>query len=160
MNNSAFDVILSGQLDAKDIELALTELIPRGLKVDVFTTDDDLPDEVGAIWSYTSETSDPAWPCILKVIFLSDKCELGSYPDLRIAKYLSERFSIDVFLWTNTYPFMGNIDPQDPYWSLAYISQQWYLASTVQMSLLMGGTNEQSASINLVRPVIIPDIMK
>jgi hypothetical protein len=147
-----FEITLSSTLTPDNIAAAFSRLIPTGLKIDVFP-ETDTPEEVGAIWAYLGETNDPAWPCIVNVIY-GDECELGAYPDLRVAEYLYTSFGCNVLC--DTYPFVGDLDPYDPYWSIAYVEGQWYLADTVD-TLLMGQETGTTA-VKLVRPITIPDI--
>lgn len=61
-----------------------------------------------------------------------------------------------------TYPFAGELDPDDPYWSLACIKGRWYLVSTEGMRLMgpyTDGVEEflGDEMVRLVRPVSLPD---
>ena len=157
--SESFDIVLSKLLTPGDIAVALTDLIPAGLRVDVRLDITALPDEPGAVWALVGSTEDPAWPCILNVLVCSDECGLGPYPDLLVAARLWERFGADALC--GTYPFVGEIDPHDPYWSLACIGGQWYLASTWG-TRLMGPYTDGVAhfpgenAVRLVRPITIP----
>ncbi|AFY93917.1 hypothetical protein Cha6605_2882 [Chamaesiphon minutus PCC 6605] len=91
-----FEITLSTMLAADAIAAAFFRLIPAGLKIDVFP-ESDTPEEVGAIWAWMQETNDPAWPCSVMVIHHGDECELGSYPDLRVAEYIQQCFGCNVF---------------------------------------------------------------
>lgn len=160
MVSESFDIVLSKPIAPDDLVAALAELIPPGLRVDVRRDVADLPDEPGAVSATVSGTDDPAWPCILKVHMFGEKCRLGPYPDLRIAAYLWERFGADALC--DTYPFVGELDAHNPYWSLACVGGRWHLAST-SGTRLMGphtdGTREfpGDAAIRLVRPVAVPE---
>jgi hypothetical protein len=154
-----FDIVLSKLLAPGDITAAFADLIPAGLRVAVRRDIADLPDEPGAVWAVVSSTNDPAWPCILNVLACRDECGLGPYPDLRVAARLWELFGADALC--GTYPFAGELDPFDPYWSLACIGGRWYLAST-SGTRLMGpysdGVSEfpGDEAIRLVRSVAVP----
>ncbi len=155
-----FDIVLSKALNPNDIAAAFADLIPAGLRVDVRHDLSELPDEPGAIWALAGSTDDPAWPYVLNVLVCRDECGLGPYPDLRVATRLWERFGADALC--GTYPFAGELDPQDPYWSLAYISGRWYLASTAGTRLMGPYTDgvrafPGDAAVQLVRPVTVPD---
>ena len=63
----------------------LTGLIPFGLRVDVRPSVAELPDEPGAIWATVGETDDPEWPSVVNFLSCGDECDLGPFPDLRIA---------------------------------------------------------------------------
>jgi hypothetical protein len=160
--SESFDIVLSKLLDPCDFAAGFAELIPAGLRVDVRRDLSEFPDEPGAIWAMLGSTDDPAWPCILKVLVCRDECKLGPYPDLRVAVVLWERFGADALC--GTYSFAGELDPYDPYWSLAYISGSWYLASTCGTRLMgpyTDGVREfpGDGAIKLVRPVVVPDTL-
>ncbi len=53
------------------------------------------------------------------------------------------------------YPFVGDLDPHDPYWSLACIEGRWYLSSTCS-TRLMGEDMDRADEIRVIRPVTIP----
>jgi hypothetical protein len=158
LSRNEFSLTLSKILTTDTIVANFRHLIPAGLKIDVFSAL-DTPDEVGAIWAWLDETEDPAWPCVVNVI-CSQECQLGAYPDLRLAEELSQHSGCQVL--TETYPFAGDLDPHDPYWALAYVEGQWYLADTVNTPLMgpdMDG-QEGTGAVKLVRPITIPDIYK
>jgi hypothetical protein len=97
---------------------------------------------------------------VLNVLVCRVECGLGPYPDLRIAAGLWERFGADALCGTN--PFAGELDPHDPYWSLACVGGQWYLASTAGTRLMgpyTDGTREfvGDEAVRLVRPVAVPE---
>lgn len=90
-----------------------------------------------------------------------DECKLGPYPDLRIAAKLWKKFGANSLC--GTYPFVGDLDPHDPYWSLACVGGQWYLASTCGTRLMGPYTDAVREypgedTIRLVRPIVVPDI--
>jgi hypothetical protein len=162
MRSESFDIVLSKTLAPDATAGAISNLIPSGLRVDVRTDIADLPDEPGAVWAVVYETNDPDWPCYLSVLVCADACELGAYPDLRIAEYFSRQF--DVSSLCSTYPFAGDLDPQDPYWSLACIGGQWHLASTCGTRLMgpyTDGVREFPGSnqVRLVRSVSVPEFV-
>jgi hypothetical protein len=150
-----FEITLSSVLTADDIAAAFSRLIPTGLKIDVFP-ETDTPEEVGAIWAYLEETDDLNWPCSVNVIY-GDECELGAYPDLRVAEYLYTYFGCNVLC--GTYPFVGDLEPQDPYWALAYVNGQWYFADTCDTPLmgfdLVSGIDDE---VRLIRPITVPNV--
>ena len=156
----SFDIVLSKPLSPGDIVVALADLIPAGLRIDVRRDMVDLPDEPGAIWALVGSTDDPAWPCILNVLVCRDECGLGPFPDLRVAARLWERFGADTLC--GTYPFAGEVDPHDPYWSLGCIRGKWYLVSTAG-TRLMGPYTDGVAEfpgnevVRLIGPVSLPD---
>ena len=81
--------------------------------------------------------------------------------ELRVAVGLRERFGADALC--GTCPFAGELDPYDPYWSLAYINDRWYLASTAGTRLMgpySDGVREfpGDEAVKLVRPVAVPDM--
>jgi hypothetical protein len=156
---ASFDIILSKTLGPSQLTNALTSMIPSGLRVDVRPRIADLPDEPGTIWAVIDETEDSKWPCVVSVLACRDECGLGPYPDLRIAEQLWKQFGIDSLC--GTYPFVGDFDPFDPYWSLACIGGEWHLASTSGTRLMGPYTDgircfPGSAAVRLVRSVSVP----
>jgi hypothetical protein len=156
---ASFDIILSKKLGASQIADALTSLIPDGMRVDVQSDIADLPDAPGAIWAVVNETEDSEWPCLVSVLACRDECGLDPYPDLRIAEQLRKQLGVDSLC--GTYPFVGDLDPSDPYWSLAYVGGRWYLASTFGTRLMGPSTDGirivgGSESVRLVRSVSVP----
>lgn len=156
----SFDIVLSKSLSPDDFLTAFAGLIPGGLRVDVGTAMAGVPDEPGAIWALVESTDDPAWPCVLNVLVCSDECGLGPYPDLRVAACLWDRFGAGSLCCT--YPFAGELDPHDPYWSLACVQGKWYLASTCGTRLMgpyTDGVQEflGDEPVRLVRSVVVPE---
>jgi hypothetical protein len=152
-----FAITLSKVLTSDTISAIFCNLIPAGLKIDVFSAP-DTPDEVGAIWAWLEETLDPAWPCVVNVVY-SKECQLSAYPDLWLAEYLFQHYGCNVL--TETYSFAGDLDPYDPYWALAYVDGLWYLGDTVNTPLMgpdMDGKEIGNEVVKLVRPITIPDI--
>lgn len=156
---ASFDIVLSRRLVPSDLTDVLTALIPRGLRVDIGSSIADLPDRPGAIWAVVSETQDSEWPCLVSVWACHDECGLEPYPDLRIAEHLWKQIGVDSLC--GTYPFARNLDPHDPYWSLACVGGRWHLAST-EGTRLMGPYTDGirhfagDKSVRLVRPVSVP----
>jgi hypothetical protein len=156
----SFDIVLSKPLAPSDIAAAFADLIPAGLRIDVRLDLADLPAEPGAVWALVGGTDDPAWPCVLNVLVCRDECGLGPYPDLRVASRLCERFGADSLC--GTYPFVGELDPHDPFWSLACFGGHWHLASTVNARFMWPDTDDvrerlSEEGVRLVRPVAIPE---
>ncbi len=63
-----------------------------------------------------------------------DNSRLGKYPDLRLAEALSIRFGVKLLCDTNG--LIPGLDPHDPYWSLAHVDGNWYLADTYDTRLM------------------------
>ncbi|WP_431256826.1 hypothetical protein ACQ86G_19260 [Roseateles chitinivorans] len=141
-----FEITLSATLSPAQIAAAFTELIPAGLQVDVQT---EFPDELGAVWARIHPTPDPDWPCFVSVT-CADSCGIAPYEDLVLARHLWERFGVSALC--HTYPFLEEVDPRDPYWSLACVSGAWHLADT--SGTLLSGTGTDK--VRLVRPVEVP----
>jgi hypothetical protein len=158
--SASSDIVLSKTFAPDALAAALTDLIPGGMRVDVRTDIADLPDEPGAIWAVVYETDDPEWPCHLSILACSAECGLGPYPGLRIAAYFSKQFGVNSLC--GTYPFVGDLDPYDPYWSLACVDGRWHLASTAGTRLMGSYTDgvqefPGGESVRLVRAVSVPE---
>jgi hypothetical protein len=152
-----FSITLSKVLTKEDLVATFHRIIPAGLKIDVLPAS-GTPDEIGSIWAWLAETSDPAWPCIINVVY-GCECQLGAYADLYLAEYLFRYFGCHAL--AETHPFVGDLDPHDPYWSMAYVDGQWYLADTVYTPLMnpdLDGEESGNKAVRLVRPITIPNI--
>ena len=148
---TSFNIVLSRLLGPDDLATAIGELAPEGLRIDIRSDVADLPERLGAFWAVVGSSDDPAWPCVLDVFGCGNELGLGSFPDLRVASHLCERFGVDALC--GTYPFVGALDPHDPYWSLARIKGCWYLASTVDTRLMDERT---TGEIQLIREIEVP----
>jgi hypothetical protein len=157
--SDSFEIVLSRPLAPADLVAALVELLPTGLRVDVAEDISGLPSDPGAILACVRYTGDPDWPCVFECFADRKECGLGPYPDLRIAERLWQRFATNSLCCI--YPFAGDLDPHDPYWSLACIEGRWYLASTLGTRLMGpydGGIAEfpGGAKIRIIRRVTVP----
>jgi hypothetical protein len=155
----SFDLVLSKSLTPDEVVTTLAELVPAGLRVDVGREMSDLPDQAGAIRALVEDTDDPDWACVLNFLVCADECGLGPYPDLRIADCLFRRLGINALC--SIYDFAGELDPYDPYWSLACIGGDWFLASTSGTALMGPYTDGVQSfagddKVRLVRPIEIP----
>jgi hypothetical protein len=94
-----------------------------------------------------------------ELLICADECGLGDFPDIRFADWLYRRLEIDSLC--STYDFAGDLDPCDPYWSLACIGGKWFLVST-SGTALMGPYTDGNRTIpgdekvRIIRPVEIP----
>ncbi len=154
-----FDVVVSAPLGPADFAAALASLLPAGFRIDVAREMSGLPDEPGAVWALVGETDDPDWPCVFNCLVCREECGLGPYPDLRVAARIWELFGADSLC--GVYPFAGDLDPHDPYWSLACVGGRWHLASTCDTRLMgpySDGAREVPGSekVRLVQPVDVP----
>lgn len=152
-----FEITVSLPLDARDVNAALLEIVAPDCRVTLEDVGDAVPDVPGDLWARLVRTEDPDWPFAIDVCGCADSCGLDPYPDLRIAEHLSGRFGVDVLC--GTYPFVGALDPQDPYWVLALVAGRWYLASTAGTRLMgpyIGGEGLNNADVRLIRAVHVP----
>lgn len=155
----SFSIVFSKVLSLESIVSALAELIRAELRINVQHDVNSLPDDPGAIWALLEDTDDASWPCVLKVMIYRPECGLGAYPDLKIASHIGNRYRCNVLC--GTYPFVGELDPHDPYWSLAWIDGEWYLVSTAGTRLMGPYTNGKDKfpgndSVRMIRPIAIP----
>lgn len=141
-----FEITLSENLTPAQIKAALVDLIPPGSRVDVQS---DFPDELGAVWARLRPSRDQDWPCLLTVT-CRDSFDIAPYEDLALAKRWWERFGVSSLC--HTYPFLEDVDPRDPYWSLACVGGEGHLADTSGTPL--SGTGDDS--VRLVRAVEVP----
>lgn len=162
MSSKSFSIVLSKRLALDDLVAVIADLVTPGSRIDVRSSWADLPDDPGGVWAAVESTDDPGWPSVLNVLVCHDGYGLGPYPDLRLAARLWERFGADSLC--GTYPFAGDPDPNDPYWSLACVGGRWYLASTGG-TRLMGPYTDGARSfpggspVRLVRPIVAPDVV-
>lgn len=157
--SQTFQIVISKRLSTDDLTTTFKVLVPKGLRIDIRLEIAELPEEPGAVWATLGDSEDQAWPCILNVLVCRDECQLGEYPDLRIAQKLWERYAADSLC--GTYSFVEHLDPHDPYWSLACLKGKWYLVSTAGTQLMgpyTGGSSKVAgnAAIRVIREVLIP----
>ena len=148
---TSFNIVLSRPLSGDDLAEAIDELVPDGFGIIVAADAADLPDNHAPFWAVVQTSDDPAWPCVLDVFGCGEELLLGSFPDLRIAAHLADRFGVDALC--GTYPFVGALDAHDPFWSLALVGGRWYLASTVETKLM---DDRATGSIKLIREIEVP----
>jgi len=151
-----FTVAVSRPLAVGDVVAMFAELIPPGLPIVVQAAGADVPDDVGSLWARLEPTEDPVWP--LDLVMWVHECDLGPYPDLRVAELLAERFGVDVLCGVD--PAVVDVDPHDPFYSLALIGGRWYLASTAGTRLMgpyTDGIREEPGDepVKLIRPVVV-----
>ncbi|MCE9566045.1 MAG: hypothetical protein K8U57_28835 [Planctomycetes bacterium] len=112
---------------ADELQQFLTSILPNS---EVVVTQEEMepPERLSAIWVRLMRTVDPDWPCMLGCFAFPDPSPLGERPDLRIAEYLAVRFGVKSLC--DLGGLMPDLDPHDPYWSLAFADGAWHLADT------------------------------
>ena len=155
-----FSITVSRPLAVAEVVAAFVALTPPGLQLVVQPPGADVPDDMGSLWASLEPTEDPAWP--LGLVVHVYECDLGPYPDLRLAEHLGEQFGTDVLCGVD--PSLVDVDPHDPYYALALVGGRWYLASTAGTRLMGpytvcgadGLRNEPGdAPVELIRPVVV-----
>ena len=155
-----FSITVSRALTVAEVAATFMELIPPGLQLVVQPPGADVPDNTGRLWASLEPTDDPAWP--LGLVVHVCECDLGPYPDLRLAEHIGERFDVDVLCGVD--PSLVDVDPQDPYYRLALVGGRWYLASTAYTRLMgpyltrdADGFREELGNepVKLIRPIVV-----
>ncbi|MFI6014511.1 hypothetical protein ACIBAG_37935 [Streptomyces sp. NPDC051243] len=155
-----FSITLSRAFTVAEVAAIFMELIPPGLQLVVQPPGADVPDNIGSLWASLEPTDDPAWP--LGLVVHVYECDLGPYPDLRLAEHIAERFDVDVLCGVD--PSLVDVDPQDPYCRLALVGGRWYLASAAYTRLMgpyvtggADGFREElgNEAVKLLRPVVV-----
>ncbi|MEU0407698.1 hypothetical protein ABZ307_07680 [Streptomyces griseorubiginosus] len=155
-----FSLTVSRPLSVAEVVAAFVALAPSGLRLVVQPPGADVPDDMGSLWAVLEPTEDPAWP--LGLVVHVHECDLGPYPDLRLAEHLGERFGMDVLCGVDA--SLVEVDPHDPYYALALVGGSWYLASTAGTRLMGPYTvcdagdlrNEPGDEpVKLLRPVVV-----
>ncbi|MEU6227975.1 hypothetical protein [Streptomyces sp. NPDC047042] len=155
-----FSITVSRPLTVAEVVAAFVALTPPGLQLVVQPPGADVPDDMGSLWAGLEPTEDPAWP--LGLVVHAYECDLGPYPDLRLAEHIGERFGADVLCGVD--PSLVDVDPWDPYQALALVGGRWYLASTAGTRLMGpytscgadGFRNEPGDEpVKLIRPVAV-----
>ncbi|MGV9310662.1 hypothetical protein ACWDR0_00515 [Streptomyces sp. NPDC003691] len=151
-----FGITVSRPLSVAEVTGLFASLAPPGSPLVIQPPGAAVPDGIGSVWAGLEPTGDPAWP--LGLVVHHCVCELGPYPDLRLAEHIAERFGADVLCGAD--PAFADVDPADPYYSLALVGGRWYLASTARTRLagpsVMSGGRELPADgepVLLIRPV-------
>lgn len=155
-----FSITVSRPLTVAEVVGALAALTPPGLRLVVQPPGADVPDDMGSLWATLEPTEDPTWP--LGLVVHVHECDLGPYPDLRLAEHIGERFGVDVLC--GVHPSLVDVDPYDPYYALALVGGRWHLASTAG-TRLMGPYTVRGADgfrtepgdepVKLIRPVVV-----
>ncbi|MCH0566593.1 MULTISPECIES: hypothetical protein [unclassified Streptomyces] len=151
-----FNMAFSRSLTVDDVVAMLGEVVPPGTQLLVQDGDWDVPDEVTGLWARLRDTGDPAWPLALEVLVCP--CDLGPYPDLRVAEHIGARLGMDVLCDVD--PAVCEVDPSDPYYVLALVGGRWFLASTAGTRFAgpyTDGSREWPGdkAVALIRPVVV-----
>ncbi|MET9088112.1 hypothetical protein ABZX77_40580 [Streptomyces sp. NPDC004237] len=155
-----FSITVSRPLTVAEVVAVFVALTPPGLQLVVQPPGADVPDPMGSLWAGLEPTGDPAWP--LGLVVHVYECDLGPYPDLRLAEHIGERFGADVLCGVD--PSLVDVDPWDPYYALALVGGRWYLASTAGTRLMAPyiscgadgfRTEPGDEPVKLIRPVVV-----
>lgn len=146
-----FDLVVSRPLSVPEVEAAVAGLVPPGCRVAVRPDVEDLPSD-GDVRVVVWPPEGVRWPQLIAVL-TGDEHLPGPYPDLRLAERLAQRYEVDVF--GDVHPFVGGLDPHDPYWSPALLGGRWWLVSTVR-TRLVSGDDGVDGDVVRVRPVTVP----
>lgn len=155
-----FSITVSRPLTVADVAAVFVAFTPPGAQLVVQPPGADVPDDMGSLWAILEPTEDPAWP--LGLVVHVYECDLGPYPDLRLAEHIGERFGVDVLC--GVHPSLVDVDPYDPYYALALVGGRWHLASTAGTRLTGpytvcdadGFRNEPGDEpVELIRPVVV-----
>lgn len=151
-----FNMVLSRSVSPEEARLVIISLLPEGSQIDITRDITDLPNDPGEVWGLIEATDDPDWPCLLNVLSWSDRCGLGPDPELAIASRMSSRLGIDSLC--SVPDLVPDIDPCDPYWSLACIGGRWFLASTCGTALMGPRIGEDDATSRYRKVCLVRDI--
>jgi hypothetical protein len=157
--SSGFEMALSRRFAAADLEVAVTGVLPGGIHVNIADGMSGLPEEPSDFWAILLPTDDPAWPQVLSCMVARETCNLGKYPDLRLANQLFKVQRVNALCCAAD--FIDSIDQRDPYHALAHIDGSWYVASTAGTRLegpYSDGRRKFAgeAPVKLVRRVELP----
>jgi hypothetical protein len=156
--SQCFEITTSGMIAADELERLLARVLPD-CKAVVTQGAEDVPDPFPAIWLRLVASADPDWPCMVRCCAFPDESPWGKYPDLRLAEHLSARFGVKTLCDTNG--LVPGLDPQDPYWSLAFADGRWHLADTCGTPLMRPYTDGTrrfpgDQKVKLIREVELP----
>lgn len=156
----SFDIVLSKAASAQEIRLALTLVVPNE-KLDIQSGVEDLVFESNVLSATIDKTADFLWPCLVSIWICPDDLGLGEHPAIRITSGLCQAINCNALWFGEVSAFVEGIDPHDPYYSLANVDGEWYLASTAGTPLMgpyTDGTRSipGDASVSLVRPIKVP----
>lgn len=154
-----FYITISQIITAHRMQDMLIKELPTGLGIEVGESGSEFPDNPHDLWATIEHTHDPDWPCLFDCQICEDSCGLQPYPDLRIAILLFQNFGLSSLC--RRYPFAGEFDSQDPYYSLACIDGKFYVVSTAGTKLMGPYTDGQNEfqgdqKIKIIRPVSVP----
>ena len=87
----------------------------------------------GVIWIESYETNDTIYSSFISATWNNKALGLGVYPEIKLALLLKRIKNIDSLV--SHYDLILGIDPQDPFWCIAYEEGCWFLSSTVDSLL-------------------------
>ena len=124
---SVFELVASSRLERDELVAAIKH-VSGGLHAQRFT-DESFNATVGFDFH---DSHDPKWPTVVCVSTDRPPLSLDIGP-LLLAEYLWHHKWINSI--TDTCGLIADLDPQDPYWALAYVDGQWYFADTFGIAL-------------------------
>ena len=131
--SKCFEIVVSEMIVPQIVEALLSGLLPDTSIV--VTNGPEVPEPFPDVWVRLDTTNDSAWPWVLQFFSFPDRTELGSYPDLAIAECLFRRQGANSLCSTSD-ALVNGLNPQDPYWYLALVGGEWYLADACDTPLM------------------------
>lgn len=115
------EIIISLKLEEYEPVKLFEEVLETPLKVDV--------DGGGnVIFLEAHETDDPIYPSFVSGCWDVQSLSLGKYANIKVVEKLYRKKKINSLI--PHYGFIGNLDPQDPFWYLLHENGKWYLGDT------------------------------
>jgi hypothetical protein len=133
MSTHSFELIVSKPCTANEVQSVLIAILP-GLRIDVVDALENVPEEWGNIVVHLKPTNDSYWPVAISFLCFPDSSAIGEQPALRLAEEFASRIGADVL--TDLQGLFPEHDPHDPYYWLALVNGEWYLADAVDTPLM------------------------
>lgn len=131
--SKCFEIVVSEMVVPQIVEALLSGLLPDTSIV--VTNGPEVPHPFPDVWVRLDTTNDAAWPSVLQFVSFPDRTQLGPYPDLVIAEHLLRRQGANSLCGVSD-ALVNGLDSHDPYWYLAFVNGEWYLADACNAPLM------------------------
>ena len=157
-----FDITVDKQLDVKpdfDIVAGVIRRYYPSLNCYnsemIFNNDKKQDSDNNYTWfDIVSTPDDKTWTSAIDFHFFPDQISSSAFPQIQLTEQISKILNCNCICSSLT-EIVSGLDEHDPYWTVAYVNQQWYFADTANMKLMgpyTDGINETvgDAELNLL----------
>lgn len=102
----------------------------------VFDEDKKLDADNTYTWFDIVNTPDnKTWMSAIDFHFFPDNISSSAFPQIQLTEQISKILNCNC-ICSNLTKIVSGLDEHDPYWTIAYVKQQWYFADTANMKLM------------------------